>query len=135
MSRFTQLTTQLSAALLTGMMSMLAAAATPEQLLDGYRNQAGRAPQAAQGQTFFLTQHGGQWSCASCHGSRPSDEGKHASTGKLIRPLAPAANAQRFTDPQKVEKWFKRNCKDVLERECTAAEKADVLAWLLTVQP
>jgi hypothetical protein len=31
----------------------------------------------------------------------------------------------------KVDKWFKRNCKDVLSRECTAIEKADVLAYLI----
>ncbi|HET8871603.1 MAG TPA: DUF1924 domain-containing protein [Aquabacterium sp.] len=117
------------------MVSTLALAATPEQLLEGYRAQAGRPAQPAQGQSFFTARHGGQWSCASCHSAQPTQEGKHASTGKLIRPLAPSANPQRFTDPQKVEKWFKRNCKDVLERECSAAEKADVLAWLLTVQP
>jgi len=48
----------------------------------------------------------------------------------FISPLAPAANPQRFTDSRKVEKWFRRNCGDVLDRECTAQEKADVLAWL-----
>ena len=30
-----------------------------------------------------------------------------------------------------MDKWFRRNCNDVLSRECTAVEKADVLAWLL----
>jgi len=38
-------------------------------------------------------------------------------------------------DPAKVEKWFRRNCNDVMGRECTAGEKADVLAWLLTLKP
>jgi hypothetical protein len=33
--------------------------------------------------------------------------------------------------PAKVDKWFRRNCNDVLKRECTPVEKADVLAWLL----
>lgn len=65
----------------------------------------------------------------------PLGVGKHASTGKSIGALAPAANAQRFTDPAKVEKWFRRNCNDVLGRECTPAEKADVLAWLMTLEP
>jgi hypothetical protein len=60
--------------------------------------------------------------------------GRHASTDKAIEPLAPAANAKRFTDSAKAEKWFRRNCKDVLARECTAAEKADVLAWLISVR-
>ncbi len=60
--------------------------------------------------------------------------GKHAKTGKLIKALAPAANADRFTDAAKVEKWFKRNCNDVLDRACTPQEKGDVLAYLLTVK-
>ena len=51
-----------------------------------------------------------------------------------IEPLAPAFNAERFADTAKSEKWFRRNCNDVLGRECTASEKADVLAWLLTLK-
>ena len=65
----------------------------------------------------------------------PTQAGKHASTGKPIGPLAPAFNAERFTDAAKTEKWFRRNCNDVIGRECTAGEKADVLAWLLTLKP
>jgi hypothetical protein len=61
--------------------------------------------------------------------------GQHAATGKPITALAPAANPQRFTDAAKTEKWFRRNCNDVLGRECSAAEKADVLGWLLTLKP
>jgi hypothetical protein len=34
-----------------------------------------------------------------------------------------------------VDKWFRRNCVDVLERECTAGEKADLLAYLLQIKP
>jgi hypothetical protein len=34
----------------------------------------------------------------------------------------------------KVEKWFKRNCNDVLGRECDVQEKADVLSWLMIVK-
>ena len=34
----------------------------------------------------------------------------------------------------KVEKWFKRNCNDVLGRVCTPLEKGDVLSYLLTVK-
>ena len=54
--------------------------------------------------------------------------------GKVIKPLSPNANPARFTDEAKVDKWFKRNCNDVLGRECTTQEKADVLAWLMTVK-
>jgi hypothetical protein len=46
--------------------------------------------------------------------------------------MAPAVNPERFSDATKTEKWFRRNCNDVVGRECTPAEKADVLAWLLT---
>jgi hypothetical protein len=40
-------------------------------------------------------------------------------------------NAERFTDVKKIEKWFKRNCKDAWGRECTVQEKADFLTFLL----
>jgi hypothetical protein len=49
--------------------------------------------------------------------------------------LAPAANPDAFTDAARVDKWFRRNCKDVLSRECTAAEKSDVVAFLLALKP
>ncbi len=84
----------------------------------------------ARGEKFFASQHGKEWSCASCHGVPPTKDGKHASTDKSISPLAPAFNAKRFTDEAKVNKWFKRNCNDVLNRECTSLEKADVMAYL-----
>jgi len=41
------------------------------------------------------------------------------------------ATPSRFTDVAKTDKWFRRNCGDVVGRECTAAEKADVIAFLL----
>lgn len=107
-----------------------ARAATPAELLADYERAAGAAASAARGEAFFGARHGREWSCSSCHGLPPVAAGRHASTGKPIEPLAPAANPQRFTDPAKVEKWFGRNCRDVLGRECSAGEKADLLAWL-----
>jgi len=112
-----------------------AQALTAADQLAAYAAQSGQTPQAAPGQEFFVIKHGHEWACASCHTAKPTVEGKHASTGKTIRPMAPAANPERFTDPAKTEKWFRRNCNDVLRRECTSAEKADVLAWLLTLKP
>lgn len=85
---------------------------------------------AARGQRFFLSKHGNDWSCASCHTSDPTRGGKHDVTGRAILPMAPAANPKRFTDAAKAEKWFRRNCRDVVGRECSALEKGDVLAWL-----
>ncbi|BDU51822.1 DUF1924 domain-containing protein [Limnohabitans sp. INBF002] len=114
--------------------SLHAVAATPAELLAGYTAQAGQPANAARGETFFKASHGQEWQCTSCHGKSPMVGGRHASTDKVIEPLAPAANPKRFTDSAKVEKWFRRNCKDVLARECTAVEKADVLAWLMTLR-
>ena len=109
-------------------------AITPAEQLAAYTAQAGAPAQAARGQQLFNARHGKEWSCASCHTGVPTVDGKHASTGKTIGPLAPAFNPERFTDTAKSDKWFRRNCNDVMGRECTAAEKADVLAWLLTLK-
>ena len=114
--------------------SLHAMAATPADLLAGYSAQAGQPANAAKGEAFFRANHGQEWQCTSCHDKSPMTGGRHASTDKAIEPLAPAANAKRFTDSAKAEKWFRRNCKDVLARECSAAEKADVLAWLISVR-
>lgn len=114
-------------------------AATPVEMRKDFETAAKSANpgfsglSAARGEQFFKTTHGKDWSCATCHGARPISDGKHTVTGKLITPLAPVANASRFTDQAKTEKWFKRNCNDVLGRECTAAEKGDVLEYLLTL--
>ena len=86
------------------------------------------------GQAFFAQRHGQEWSCSTCHTSDPRIAGRHAVTGKAIQPLAPVANAARLTDPAKVDKWLRRNCKDVLARECTAAEKGDVIAYLISLK-
>lgn len=118
-----------------GFFAAVAQAATPTELLNGYVTQSGQAAQAARGQAFFTEKHGKEWSCSTCHTTQPTVNGKHATTGKVIEPMAPAANAQRFTDAAKTEKWFRRNCNDVVGRECTAGEKADVLAWLITLKP
>jgi len=110
-------------------------AATPAELLSGYVAQAGSIGVSARGLQFFNARHGREWSCASCHGTSPMQVGRHASTGKPIAAMAPAVNAERFADSTKTEKWFRRNCNDVLGRECTAAEKADILSWLITLKP
>jgi hypothetical protein len=49
-------------------------------------------------------------------------------------PRPPAPNPQRYTAAAKVEKWFRRNCHDVLQRECTPQEKGDFIAWLSQVK-
>lgn len=124
---------------ITGFAAQPAFAETPSEVLVAIQKEASGTPgsqgfSAARGETFFKTKHGGEWSCSSCHTDNPAAAGKHAKTGKPIDPLAPSVNAERFTSPKKVEKWFKRNCNDVLSRECTPQEKGDVLAYLLTVK-
>jgi len=72
-------------------------------------------------------------SCATCHTDDPRKPGKHASTGKPIKPMAPSINANRLTDQRKIEKWFKRNCKWTIGRECTDQEKGNVLEFLKNI--
>lgn len=107
---------------------------TAASQLAQWQTQAGAPASVERGKMFFSSKHGNDLSCASCHGTPPTAQGKHASTGKLIEPLAPAINPTRFTDTAKVNKWFTRNCKDVLSRECSASEKADVLAYLTSLK-
>ena len=111
----------------------LAHATSPQELLKTYESQSGKAS-ISRGEQFFNSKHGKEWSCASCHENPPNHETKHIVTGKAIKPLAPFVNPARFTDEAKVDKWFKRNCNDVLGRECTSQEKADVLSWLISVK-
>jgi hypothetical protein len=119
----------------------LAGAQTPAALSSSYEAVArGESPGfagfvAQRGEQLFQTVHGGEWSCASCHTTNPLAPGRHAKTGKAIAPLAPAANPERFTSLATTEKWFKRNCNDVIGRECTAQEKGDVLAYLTQLRP
>jgi hypothetical protein len=122
----------LTVALTLGL-SGLVQAATPQELLNTYEAQSGKAS-PVRGEQFFNAKHGKEWSCASCHDNPPNHDTKHIVTGKVIKPLSPNANPARFTDEAKADKWFKRNCNDVLGRDCTAQEKADVLAWLMTVK-
>jgi hypothetical protein len=132
-------TSGLALAVVAGLATQPALAETPSEMLASIQKEASGTPgfqgfSAARGESFFKTKHGSEWSCSSCHTDNPAASGKHAKTGKVIDPLAPSANAERFTSPKKMEKWFKRNCNDVLNRVCTPQEKGDVLAYLLTVK-
>ena len=115
-----------------------AQAATPAELLAGYRAEAAQQsaafqPSAQRGREFYAKRFGVSEklaACTSCHTDNPAQAGKHVVTDKPIDALAPSANAERLTDKAKAEKWFRRNCKEVVGRECTAAEKADFVAFL-----
>ena len=95
--------------------------------------QAGFTPSAKRGETLFrqrFANNDKMPACTSCHTDSPLNVGQHAVTGKTIRPLAVVANPERFADPAKVEKWFGRNCKEVIGRACTPAEKADFVTYM-----
>lgn len=124
--------------IMSGLAVQPACAETFGQIMAEFASSAKSSPgfqsfSAANGEQFFKSTHGNDWSCASCHTENPANSGKHAKTSKVIKPLAPLVNPERFTDPAKVEKWFKRNCNDVLARACTPQEKGDVLTYLLTI--
>jgi hypothetical protein len=81
-------------------------------------------------QTFADAKTGEKRRCSTCHHDDLRRSGKHAVTGKVIEPLAPSANPKRLTDPEHIEKWFTRNCKWTLGRECTPQEKGDFLVMI-----
>ncbi|MDX1914139.1 MAG: DUF1924 domain-containing protein [Methylophilus sp.] len=92
---------------------------------------------AERGERFYHAErahsNGKKVSCATCHTADPRQQGK-TRANKIIEPMAARINAERFTDPAKVEKWFGRNCKDVLERACTAQEKGDYIQYLVNLK-
>jgi hypothetical protein len=126
--------------LVLALVAATSAQAAPADFLKEFETQA-RAESAAfkgfsaeRGSQFYRAKHGAEWSCSSCHTDNPAAPGKHAKTDKEIKPMAPAVNPERFNDAAKVEKWFKRNCGDVLNRACTAQEKGDFLTYVLSVR-
>lgn len=126
-------------------LAMPAFAATPLEMQRDYEAQARKddasfKASAARGESFFRKEHATAkagtttaTACAACHTQDPRQSGR-TRANKTIEPLAPVANPARFTDPAKVEKWLVRNCGDVLGRACSAAEKADFIAWLINLK-
>jgi hypothetical protein len=92
---------------------------------------------AERGERFYhaerIHSNGNKVSCATCHTADPRQQGK-TRANKVIEPMAARINAERFTDLAKIEKWFGRNCKDVLERACTAQEKGDYIQYLVNLK-
>lgn len=128
--------------------SLYADAGTAQQLVDKYAAMAKAAdpayagPSAADGKSFFTREviqfkgdpanPGKAIACASCHTANPADSGKHLVTGKPIKPLSPVVNAKRFKSIDTVEKRFSKHCNEVVGSDCTAQEKANYIAYLLT---
>lgn len=106
---------------------------TPLQILDRYQAEVGKVASSQQGRALYHGKFGGKVeSCAACHTADPRQAGQHVKTSKAIEPLSPAVSKERFTDPEKVEKWFRRNCNEVLGRTCTAQEKSDFIAYVIS---
>lgn len=89
---------------------------------------------AQRGETFFRAKASGgderTASCTACHTDDPRQPGRNAKTGRAIDPVAVSVNPKRFTDRDQVEKQFGRDCKSVLGRDCTAAEKGDYITFM-----
>lgn len=100
-------------------------------------NPAFKGFSASEGEKFFRAERmhskKEKMSCMTCHTSNPKAEGL-TRANKVVDPLAPVANSERFTDMKKVEKWFKRNCNDVYERECTVIEKGNFTKYMMSVK-
>ena len=77
-----------------------------------------------------IAEDGTERRCPKCHTEDLTKRGKHARTGKVIEPMAPSVNKERFTKLKKIKKWIKRNCKWTIGRECTNQEKGDILTYL-----
>ena len=109
-------------------------AANPvDELLAKYRLQGADAFSAEAGKILWhqgFTQTGKIRKCTTCHTNDLHKTGKHARTGKAIKPMAPSVNPERLTKLKKIRKWLKRNCKWTLGRECTPQEKGNILIYL-----
>ncbi len=131
-----------SACLLTALIFPVIATAAPrDDILGQYAAAAKTASpafsgfSAKRGETLHLSKFTGGKpdtpSCTTCHGESPRGTGR-TPAGKSIDPVAVSLSPARYTDPAKVEKWFRRNCTEVLGRECTPLEKGDWLTYVIS---
>jgi Domain of unknown function (DUF1924) len=113
---------------------------SPNPLLDLYASEAKTSDpgfsrfSAERGEHLFRTNFStgkpDTPSCTTCHTADPTKTGQ-TRAGKEIEPMAVSVNPKRYTDQAKTEKWFGRNCNNVLGRECTAMEKGDFITFML----
>lgn len=118
-----------------------AAGESPKALLDFYASEAKTTDPGFSGfsaergehlfRTKFSTGKPDTPSCTTCHTTDPRKTGQ-TRAGKDIEPMAASVNPKRYSDQAKAEKWFGRNCNNVLGRECTATEKGDFITFMLT---
>ncbi len=118
-----------------------AAGESPKSLLDFYAREAKASDPGFSGfsaergehlfRTNFSTGKPDTPSCTTCHTTDARNAGQ-TRAGKDIEPMAASANPKRYSDQAKTEKWFGRNCNNVLGRECTATEKGDFVTFMLS---
>jgi hypothetical protein len=102
---------------------------TSNAMLKEYEKEVGGTFSADSGKQFWYKDNDGR-SCTSCHTDSLLVKGRHERTGKIIEPMAPSVNPERLMEVKKINKWFLRNCKWTVGRECTTREKGDILLWL-----
>jgi hypothetical protein len=118
-----------------------AAGESPKPVLDFYASKAKTSDPGFSGfsaergehlfRTNFSTGKRDTPSCTTCHTKDPRNTGQ-TRAGKDIEPMAASANPKRYTDQAKTEKWFGRNCNNVLGRNCSATEKGDFITFMLS---
>jgi len=123
--------------LVTGLVvaSSAAYASVASDLIDKYQRSGAQKPDPQKAKTMWTQKFpddsgNNTRSCSSCHTENLHVNGKHVRTNKPIEPMAPSVNKERLTDAKKIEKWFKRNCKWTLGRECSPQEKSDFLTFI-----
>ncbi|RDH82705.1 MAG: hypothetical protein DIZ80_10520 [endosymbiont of Galathealinum brachiosum] len=122
--------------LLIGMPGLLLAESVAvDKLLEKYKSQGVTLADTKKGEalwkkTFVSKGEFPERSCTTCHTDELTKTGKHIKTGKEIKPMSPVINSERLTNKKMINKWFKRNCKWTMGRECTAQEKANILVYI-----
>ncbi len=120
---------------LATMFAVSAEAGPRDDIVAGFMAQGATTADPAKGQAMYNANYGtGKVEtpkCQSCHGATPQQAGE-TRTAKPIDPMAVSKAPDRFTDKKKVDKWFLRNCKGVIGRECTAQEKVDFISFMMT---
>jgi hypothetical protein len=123
-------TSFLITALLVGTTSAGLHAETVADVQNTYRAQGAGPFVYDSGESLWNSRLYKERQCPDCHTADLRQPGEHKRTHKTIEAMAPSVTPARYTDTRKVEKWFKRNCKWTLGRECTAQEKGDLLEYL-----
>jgi|ETNmetMinimDraft_35_1059890.scaffolds.fasta_scaffold118591_2 cytochrome c peroxidase len=121
---------------LVPVMALAGTASSPQkEILTRYAAETGgiAALSAERGREFFMARPASGKSetpsCTSCHTNSPFKAGQ-TRAGKTIAPMALSKTSDRYANPKKIEKWFRRNCKSVLGRICSAREKGDFILFM-----